>query len=155
MKAFNKEYLISQEKGKESFVNEIYLLRALDNNCILKLFEIYETENSLYMVMELIRGGEMLHQINHQKFDEKTISICMHNLLVAVNHMHSLNIIHRDLKPDNILLKNTNSITEIVIADFGLATFLDFHNQMFKRCGTPGYVAPEILGYKDGKYFYN
>ncbi len=79
----------------------------------------------------------------------------MFNLLTAVHHMHSLNIIHRDLKPDNILLRNSNSITELLIADFGLATVLDFHSQMFKRCGTPGYVAPEILAYKDGNTFYN
>jgi calcium/calmodulin-dependent protein kinase I len=62
--------------------------------------------------------------------------------------MHSLNIVHRDIKPENILLKEKKNYTDIVIADFGFSTFL-FNNKniIYKRCGTPGYVSPEILRY--------
>ena len=128
VKAFSKDYLDGQEKGKESFMNEIYLLKGLDNKSILKLYEIYETENSLYLVLQLVKGGELLQKINQQRFDEKQIGKCLGNLLAAVEHMHSRQIIHRDLKPDNILLKCSSSISELVIADFGLATFLDLKN---------------------------
>lgn len=55
---------------------------------------------------------------------------------------------HRDLKPENLLLKSKNSDSEIVVADFGLATRIDIENILFKRCGTPGFVAPEVLLYK-------
>lgn len=155
VKAFSKDYLDGQEKGKEAFINEIFLLKGLDHKNILKLYEIYETENSLYLVLQLVKGGELLQKINQQRFDEKSAGKCLANLLAAVSHMHSRKIIHRDLKPDNILLKSSSCISNLIIADFGLATFLDLKHQMFKRCGTPGYVAPEILRYRDGERFYD
>ena len=61
---------------------------------------------------------------------------------------------HRDLKPENLLLKNKYDDSHIIIADFGLATFLD-EQILFKRCGTPGFVAPEVLSYNDGDKFYD
>lgn len=67
--------------------------------------------------------------------------------------MHENNLIHRDLKPENLLLKSTENNYEIVLADFGLATCLN-EEPLFKRCGTPGFVAPEILEYIDGLEFY-
>jgi serine/threonine protein kinase len=78
-------------------------------------------------------------------------------------HIHSKNCLHRDLKPENLLLRTKDSDHDIVIADFGLATFLDgdilfkrfkFYSNPF-RCGTPGFVAPEILLYKDNVPFYD
>jgi len=55
---------------------------------------------------------------------------------------------HRDLKPENLLLRSKNNDHEIVVADFGLATFTHTKDILFKRCGTPGFVAPEVLSYK-------
>jgi calcium-dependent protein kinase len=71
------------------------------------------------------------------------------NLISALRHMHENKIIHRDLKPENLLLKSTENNYEIVLADFGLATCLG-EEPLFKRCGTPGFVAPEILEYIEG-----
>lgn len=67
----------------------------------------------------------------------------MNNLMKGISYMHSQEIIHRDLKLENILLTNSSSF-EILIADFGLATTFN-QKGMFKKCGTPGYIAPEIL----------
>ena len=78
----------------------------------------------------------------------------MYNFLKALAHIHSKKCIHRDLKPENLLLKNKESHYEIVIADFGLAAFLN-EEILFKRCGTPGFVAPEILMYKEEEPFYD
>ena len=66
------------------------------------------------------------------------------------------NIIHRDLKPENLLLR-TREGEDLVLADFGLATFINIKQDdiLFKRCGTPGFVAPEILAYKEGDSFYD
>ena len=72
----------------------------------------------------------------------------------ALAHIHGKNCIHRDLKPENLLLKRKETDFEIVIADFGLATLLD-GDIIFKRCGTPGFVAPEILLFKEGDKFYD
>jgi calcium-dependent protein kinase len=71
------------------------------------------------------------------------------NLISALRHMHEKKIIHRDLKPENLLLRSTENNHEIILADFGLSTCLD-EEPLFKRCGTPGFVAPEILDYADG-----
>lgn len=78
----------------------------------------------------------------------------MYNFLKALAHIHSKKCVHRDLKPENLLLKTKESHHEIVIADFGLAAFLN-EEILFKRCGTPGFVAPEILMYKEEDPFYD
>lgn len=62
---------------------------------------------------------------------------------------------HRDLKPENLLLKSKQADFDIVLADFGLATFISDPNILFRRCGTPGFVAPEVLSYKEGDPIYN
>ena len=68
-------------------------------------------------------------------------------LLKALSYLASKNIIHRDLKPENMILKSKGKISEsdLKLVDFGLATFSDIPEYLFKRCGTPGYVAPEII----------
>lgn len=78
----------------------------------------------------------------------------MYNLLKALVHLHQRKCVHRDLKPENLLLKEKENDTDVVIADFGLAAFLN-EEVLFKRCGTPGFVAPEILAYKEGDPFYD
>ena len=128
-------------------------MRNLNHEHCLHLYEVYETENSLYLVIDLIEGGELLKHVTTMKtpFTEKEISIIIHNLLSAVYHCHSHKIVHRDIKPDNILVKSKDNLFEIILADFGLATKLTKNTSkiLFKRCGTPGYVAPEILRWKE------
>lgn len=75
----------------------------------------------------------------------------MKKILEGVNKMHNKKIIHRDLKPENILLSKSGSYESILISDFGLATFIDVDSYKFVKCGTPGYVAPEILSLKNKK----
>lgn len=80
------------------------------------------------------------------------------NLLEAVAHMHKQGVMHRDIKPENLLLRNSANICDIVLADFGLSNriYQPVEEILFKRCGTPGFVAPEILAYKEeAPGFYN
>jgi serine/threonine protein kinase len=77
----------------------------------------------------------------------------VHGILEGLKEMHSKNIMHRDLKPENILLRSPDSY-ECVIADYGLAEFADSEEYLFVRCGTPGYVAPEVINIKDMKAKY-
>lgn len=76
----------------------------------------------------------------------------MANLFSAMDHLHDKGIMHRDIKPENLILRNSDSETDVVLADFGLSEKYaeDEQQLLFKRCGTPGYVAPEILN--NGKY---
>lgn len=79
----------------------------------------------------------------------------MKNILIGLEYIHSKGMIHRDLKPSNILLKSTKCKHDIVIADFGLATKLNDIENLYGKCGTPGYVAPEILRFCQGQPLYN
>ena len=129
-------------------------MKRLDHANILKIYEVYETIHSIYLVIDLLEGGELLKRVKESpKLTHKDISRLMCNLLQALEHIHLKKIMHRDLKPENLLLKDKGNLFDIVIADFGLATRYDISPSeiFFKRCGTPGFVAPEILNYKDGQ----
>ena len=130
-------------------------MRKFTNENLIKLYEIFETKNSLYLVLELIKGGELLKRISKVKiFKESDVRILIKKMLIALDHCHSKNIIHRDLKPDNLLLRSEDNLHDIVIADFGLSCQLFKGEILYKRCGTPGYVAPEVLHWHEGDPFY-
>ena len=126
-------------------------MRKLDHDSIIKLFEVYESDNHIYLVLELLNGGELFDRIVRKgQYNERDACSLLKNLLSAVSYMHSKGIMHRDIKPENLILKDGLDDMNIKIADFGLATPISCNEYLFKRCGTPGYVAPEILS--DEKY---
>ena len=130
-------------------------MRALNHKYCMKLHEVFESENSLYIVVELLEGGQ-LHDFIKKKYRFKSheVRTIVYTILAGLKEMHSKNIMHRDLKPENIILRNEGSF-ECVIADFGLAEFSDAEEYLFVRCGTPGYVAPEVINIKDMKTKYH
>ena len=131
-------------------------MKAMDSPFTLKLFEVYETVHSVYLVLQLVTGGELINRLSNKgKYELKDVRLLMQNLLRGIDHIHSKNIMHRDLKPSNILLKKENNCHEIVIADFGLSVFNEESKILYKHCGTPGFVAPEVLLYKKDMDFYN
>ena len=95
--------------------------------------------------MELICGGELYKRLKKVKrYSEKDASLLIYNLLQSLKYMHTQKIIHRDLKLENILLREKQNNIKIKLADFGLSTFTS-NITLFKHCGTPGYIAPEVL----------
>ncbi|TNV86407.1 hypothetical protein FGO68_gene4970 [Halteria grandinella] len=131
---------------------EIDYLRQL-NQCenIVQIIQVYverESGNSkveLKMVMKYAKYGTILkHLQKKQNFNEEEIRTVMAQLLLAVDLMHRKNIIHRDIKPDNILLMDRGTL-QICISDLGLACQADDPKEVALKCGTPGYVAPEVL----------
>lgn len=129
-------------------------MRKLNHKNIIKLYEVYETTHSIYLVIELIKGGELMKKIKEKsQYSFLDIQKFLHNLLEALCHTHSKKIMHRDLKPENLILRSDENIYDILLVDFGLSSFTNIHPKdiLFKRCGTPGFVAPEILSYKDGQ----
>jgi len=133
------------QETKQSFENEISILKAVNHNNIIKLYEVYETPENIYMVMELIRGGELYTEIseNGAISESKAYSIFI-QLFEAVKHLHSKNIAHRDIKLENILIDSHHH--RVKLSDFGLSKLLPSDEELMRtRCGTPCYVAPEIL----------
>lgn len=149
VKAFSKEYLLSQSKGKESLVNEIEVMKDLVHENIMNLNEIHESKNSIYLVLELLEGGELFNYIADKGgLSAKDYYRVIKCILKALTYMATKGIMHRDLKPENMILKNKvdkleNGVLKLV--DFGLATKFDIPEYLFKRCGTPGFVAPEVI----------
>ncbi|EGR32578.1 protein kinase domain protein [Ichthyophthirius multifiliis] len=164
LKAFFKEKLLQETYGYESFYNEIILMRNLHHPNIIPLLEIWESTNSYYMIIPLCNGGSLLERIslnikmkkNPSLPQEKDLSPIDDNfilqfikqILEALIYMKKQGILHRDLKPDNILLNSRHLVLPIII-DLGLGTFQNVDNFIYPKCGTPGYIAPEIINLKD------
>jgi serine/threonine protein kinase len=147
VKAFSKEYLSTQEKSKEAMDIEISVLKCLDHPNIIKFEELHESENSLYLVMELLEGKEVF-DMNQGKLKSGEARYILRGILQGLQYLAEKGIVHRDLKPQNLIFQRNNcevSKNTVKIVDFGLSTFVDAEEYLFKRCGTPGFVAPEII----------
>jgi serine/threonine protein kinase len=154
VKAFSKEAAYSEDKGKECLIKEIEVMRSLSHRNCMQLYEVFESENSLYIVVELLSGGQLYDRIKAKyKFKAWETRTILHSILSGLSEMHSKRIMHRDLKPENIIFRSEGSF-ECSIADFGLAEMADAQEYLFVRCGTPGYVAPEVINIKDMKTKY-
>ncbi|KAM8740711.1 calcium/calmodulin-dependent protein kinase type 1D isoform X1 [Acanthopagrus latus] len=137
-------------KGKESSIeNEIAVLRKIKHENIVALEDIYESPDHLYLIMQLVSGGELFDRIVEKGFyTEKDASTLIRQVLDAVNYLHKMGIVHRDLKPENLLYFNPQDESKIMISDFGLSKMESSGDVMSTACGTPGYVAPEVLAQK-------
>jgi len=125
---------------------EIEILKKVQHPNIISLKEIIDTKSWLFIITELVTGGELFDKIVELgSYSEKDAAILVCKMVSAIQYIHNINIVHRDLKPENLLLKNTNNITEVKIADFGLSKIVGSSMMMQTACGTPGYVAPEVL----------
>ncbi|XP_037788439.1 calcium/calmodulin-dependent protein kinase type 1 isoform X2 [Penaeus vannamei] len=136
-------------KGKEdSLENEIKVLRRLTHPNIVQLLETFEDKHKVYLVMELVTGGELFDRIVEKgSYTEKDASHLIRQVLEAVDYMHDQGVVHRDLKPENLLYYSQDEDSKIMISDFGLSKMED-SGIMATACGTPGYVAPEVLAQK-------
>ena len=128
--------------------NEILIMRKIDHNSIIHLYEVHETDNTFYMIMDYLAGGTLLDLMkSNRKLLHSEIMSIIASITDGLKNLHTIGILHRDLKPENILFKD-NENNEPVIVDLGLATFENEHEYLFPRCGTPGYVAPEVINIK-------
>ena len=139
----------SFNKIKKSFpINRIYyeikLLKKLRNHKnIIKYFEHFETDKYFCIVMENISGGNLLNAINKMsKFTEPMAKNIFKQLILTLKYLHNMNIVHRDIKPDNILLELDNTIK---LCDFGVSKQIKKGQFLTDSCGTPAFIAPEIL----------
>nr|XP_061816248.1 serine/threonine-protein kinase DCLK2-like isoform X2 [Nerophis lumbriciformis] len=132
--------------GKEHLIeNEVAVLRRVRHPSIIQLIEVDETPSQLFLVMELVKGGDLFDAITSStKYSEHDASAMVFNLAAAIKYLHRMNIVHRDIKPENLLVcEYPDGTKSLKLGDFGLATVVE--GPLFTVCGTPTYVAPEII----------
>jgi len=113
---------------------------------IVSVYDVIETAQKFYVVMELARGGELFDRIVVKgHFSEAEAKAIIRNITHAIEHLHSMNIAHRDLKPENLLEKTSSDDIHVLVADFGLACVVGEEDLIKETCGSPGYMAPEAL----------
>ncbi|KAF9197302.1 hypothetical protein BGZ49_002315 [Haplosporangium sp. Z 27] len=135
-------------QGKGSMLNtEIAVLSKVRHpNCV-SLLEMFETEDAVYLVTDLAAGGELFDQLLKKgHYTEGDAARLVREILLGVEYLHSMDIVHRDLKPENLLFLDKSENARLLITDFGLSKVLtNGDDVLMTACGTPGYVAPEIL----------
>jgi serine/threonine protein kinase len=147
-----KESSLTHE-DREALKIETAILKGMDCPHIIKLFGFYEEkkEKMFYIVTEFVGGGELFDRIIAKEYySEVDAQKLVRTVAIAIKYCHDRNVVHRDLKPENILLTSKNDDESIKIADFGFAKQYDTSSDdaLSTSCGTPGYVAPEILNGK-------
>eukprot|EP00659_Diplonema_papillatum_P015536 gene15536-23708_t len=135
---------LSKPKTRQKLKTEIKIHRSIEHKHIVRFHKYFEDENNVYILLELCRGKTILDlSAARGRFTETEASYFVHECLLALRYMHALGIIHRDLKLGNIMLSGN---MDVKIGDFGLAARLYFAGEKRRTlCGTPNYIAPEIL----------
>eukprot|EP01061_Rhynchopus_euleeides_P011322 TRINITY_DN20895_c0_g3_i3.p1 TRINITY_DN20895_c0_g3~~TRINITY_DN20895_c0_g3_i3.p1 ORF type:complete len:236 (+),score=86.05 TRINITY_DN20895_c0_g3_i3:281-988(+) len=150
IKIIDKEQL-QREHMEEQLKREIAVMKLLDHENVVKLYEVLQTQRHIYLVLEVVTGGELFDRIVAAKrFDEKTARGFFQQLILGLYYCHTQQVAHRDLKPENLLLDGRDNLK---ITDFGLSNLQrgalndpKGGGAMLQTvCGTPNYVAPEVL----------
>ena len=148
IKSFNKKNIIN-ESSKNKILYETNLMRGLCHPSVTKILETFECEKYMLIIMEYISGGNLQNFVKkRRKLCEKTAKILFRQIIQGIRYIHSRGIVHRDIKLENILLDLNNIIK---ICDFGVGKLIKPNTILKDQCGTPIYMAPEILkggGYK-------
>jgi phosphorylase kinase gamma subunit/serine/threonine-protein kinase Chk2/calcium/calmodulin-dependent protein kinase I len=137
-----------QRDMETTLLAEANILRALDHPYIVQLYDVFMDpgDDAMYLVMELLQGGDLFDRIVQKgRYTETASRQVLRRLLNALHYLHEeRNIVHRDLKPENILLVHTDNDIAIKLTDFGLAKSIT-DDGLKTFCGTPAYFAPEVL----------
>ena len=148
IKSFNKSKLETTSKARDKIYHEVNIMRNLKHNLIIRIFETIETPQYILIIMENISGGDLLSFVKKRtKLSEKTAKFIFRQLITALKHIHAHNIVHRDIKLDNILIDLNNNIK---LCDFGVSKQIHKGMLLKDKCGTPAYIAPEILSNDNG-----
>ena len=142
MKSLKKDILIEEEQI-ESTLLEKEILQNIDHQFLCKLIFYFQTEDRIFFVMPFLSGGELFqHLKKFKRFSEEMVRFYGAQIAIALQYLHDKKIIYRDLKPENILLDEKGYLC---LVDFGMAKKLEYNKQALSFCGTPEYLAPEII----------
>ncbi|TFL01268.1 Pkinase-domain-containing protein [Pterulicium gracile] len=143
LKTIRKQHIVNRNEITHTLAERLVLARV-NNPFIVPLKFSFQSEQKLYLVLAFVNGGELFHHLQReQRFNEERARFYSAELLLALEHLHELDVVYRDLKPENILLDYTG---HIALCDFGLCKLNMKDSEMTNTfCGTPEYLAPEIL----------
>ncbi|CAN8265096.1 unnamed protein product [Cochlearia groenlandica] len=154
IKVINKDQVMKRQGMMDQIKREISIMRIVRHPNVVELKEVMATKTKIYFVMEFVRGGELFAKIARGKLKEDSARRYFQQLISAVDFCHSRGVSHRDLKPENLLVDDNG---DLKVSDFGLSALPEQLLQdglLHTQCGTPAYVAPEILrkrGYDGAK----
>ena len=142
MKSLKKDLLIEQEQIENTLL-EKEILQTIDHPLLCGLVFCFQTEERIYFVMPFLSGGELFqHLRKFRTFDEDKVRFYGAQIALALDYLHSKGIVYRDLKPENILMDDKGYLR---LADFGMAKQLKDDEKAMSFCGTPEYLAPEVI----------
>lgn len=154
IKVIKKDEVIRSERMMEQIKREISVMRLVRHPNMAELKEVMATKSKIYIIMEYVRGGELFAKVARGRLKEDAAKKYFQQLISAVDFCHSRGVIHRDLKPENLLLDENE---DLKISDFGLSALYEHRCKdglLHTQCGTPAYIAPEVLktkGYDGAK----
>ncbi|XP_071737994.1 CBL-interacting serine/threonine-protein kinase 11-like [Rutidosis leptorrhynchoides] len=154
VKVFNKQKITNNSSLMSNIEREIDIMRRLRHPNIVKLYEVLATKTKIYFVMEFVKGGELFAKVAKTRLSESQSRKYFQQLISAIEYCHSRGVYHRDLKPENLLIDENGNLK---VSDFGLSALTGHIRDdglLHTLCGTPAYVAPEILtkrGYNGSK----
>lgn len=129
--------------------NEMIILSQLRHPSIVRVHKVYTLPDKVFLVMDYLRGGELLNAIcKRERYSEDDARSIMHQVTSALEYLHARRVIHRDIKPENLILETRSLQSRVLLVDFGFATILTDESDGKKSkylCGTPGYMAPEVM----------
>jgi len=131
------------------YLCEVGLLQHINHENIIRYYDFYEDMHFLYVVMELCQGGEVFAKIVELKrFSERNAALLGQQMLKAISYIHKLRIAHRDIKAENFMLAEASLTSPVKMIDFGMATRFEDGQVLTELCGSPHYLAPELIGQK-------
>ena len=135
--------LMKDAYQRAKVLQEVHLLQKVRHRNVIRLLEVFESSQHLLMVMEYAGGGDLLQFVKkRRRVDEQEARRIFKQIVFGLAHCHCTNILHRDIKLDNILL---DADGEIKICDFGVSRVVKRGQRITEQCGTPAYIAPEII----------
>ncbi|KAL2317382.1 hypothetical protein Fmac_031258 [Flemingia macrophylla] len=153
IKVIDKDKVIKTGQA-DHIIREISVMRLVKHPNVIELFEVMATKSKIYFVMEYAKGGELFKKVAKGKLKEDVAHRYFRQLMNAVDFCHTRGVYHRDIKPENILLDENDNLK---VSDFGLSALAESKRQdglLHTTCGTPAYVAPEVIkrkGYDGAK----
>ncbi|GAB0493981.1 hypothetical protein MMPV_005269 [Pyropia vietnamensis] len=137
----------TQTRSQLHIQRELEILRQVNHHNVVRLYDLFDTEEKIYIVLEYMPGGALFSIIaEHKTFSEQHAASIMRDILHGLAYLHARNIVHRDLKPDNLLCTSNTWPFNVKLADFGLSNMLqDDGDKLMSKVGTPLYCSPEVL----------